>query len=86
MQHSNKLDAAQLAQFSPEAIARYAAICGREAVSGNYESHVTREAIIDAWQEHRGLANRAEAISDLTAIAINGHVAGQGRPSRGVRA
>ena len=74
---STPLTADYIRHFSPETIARVVAVCTREAVSGSHEAYVTREALIDAWQHHRGFANRAQAISDLTAISIQGHVQGR---------
>lgn len=79
MQHlSNKLDAAQVAQFSPETIARVVA-CSRGAVAGDYTDYLTREALIDAWMELRGFESRAQAITDLVAIQIGSDVTGRGR-------
>lgn len=77
MQHplSNKLDAAQVAKFSPEVIARVVIACTRGAVSGDQADHVTREALIDAWMAHKGFETRPEAIADLMAIEIARYVA-----------
>ena len=70
MQHSNRLDAAQVAQFAPEVIARAVSLFSRDSVGGDWEAHLTREALIDAWMVHKGFSDRAQAISDLVGIEI----------------
>lgn len=81
MQHaSRRLDTAQLALFDPEFVARAAARFSRDAAGGDLAAYETREALLDLWQAHRGLDNRAQTVGDLIEIEIGRHV--RSRPGR----
>jgi hypothetical protein len=75
MQHhdSTPLTAAQLARLSPQQVAALAAQCARDAANGDHAAYVTKETLLDLWQQHRGLDNRAQAVADLMEIEITRH-------------
>lgn len=71
MQPSTTLTAEQIAKLPPEQVARAVAAFGRESVTGgDLAAHIAREALIDLWQQHRQLPNRAQTVADLVAIEI----------------
>lgn len=71
MQHSNRLETAQIARFTPEQLARAISTFGSESVSGgNLQAHIAREALIDLYMELHGIDSRAQAISNLVAIEV----------------
>lgn len=76
---SNRLDAAQIARLSPETVAAAAARFSRDAAGGDHAAHVAREALLDAWREHRGLDTRAQAVADLMAVEIGRYSAARGK-------
>jgi hypothetical protein len=69
---TTRLSADQIALLPPVQVARLVATLGRQSVSGDFSATIARETLIDLWREHKGFANRAQAISDLVEIEIAG--------------
>lgn len=75
---SNTLDAAQLAKFPPETIAAAVAKFSQESANGDLTGTIAREALLDLWQQYRGLDNRAQTVTDLCEIEVNRHARAKG--------
>ena len=66
---TNKLDIAQLRQFSEAQIARWFARCAAEASTGDAPALITREALIDLYCQDRDMP-RPVAVGHLMSVLM----------------